>query len=219
MACVEQLRHGSYTRTSAGTRLNVSSFNFLPSTKCLLTCSTPLPMGCWVEAFPSGIWTRIRIKARVPGPEGNGIAMSVNTPEGASAILTPFNDALCCANEAGSPITDENPAMPGETIVVYATGLGLIKPDVAQAQIRFGAKYQGPALNEPLEFVSSLLGGKTANVLATGLKPGAVGVYEVHLELNSSQPTNPLAQLTIAQSDKVSNIATVPVFNPKPASQ
>ena len=172
-----------------------------------------------VEAFPSGIWTRIRLKARVPGPEGNGIAMSVNTPEGASAILTPFNSELCCANEAGSLITEENPAMPGETIVVYATGLGLILPDYARSFIQFGLRYQGPALNQPEEFVSSLLGGKTANVLATGLKPGTVGVYEVHLELNSGQPTNPLSQLTIAQSDKVSNIVTVPVFNPRPASE
>jgi uncharacterized protein (TIGR03437 family) len=172
-----------------------------------------------VEAFPSGIWTRVRLKARVPGPEGIGIAISVSTPEGASAILTPFNSELCCANEAGSLITEENPAVPGETIVVYAAGLGLIKPDAAQAAIQFGAKYKGPALNEPQEFVSSLLGGKTANVLATGLKPGAVGIYEVHLELNSGQPTNPLAQLTIAQTDKVSNIVTVPVFNPVPASQ
>jgi uncharacterized protein (TIGR03437 family) len=169
-----------------------------------------------VEAFPSSIWTRIRLRARVPGPIGNGIAMGVDTPEGASAILTPFNSGLCCANEAGSLVTDENPAMPGETIVVFATGLGMIKPDFARGQIVFGAKYTGPADNEPEEFVSSLLGGKTANVLATGLMPGAVGVYEVHLELNSGQSTNPLSQLTIAQSDRVSNIVTVPVFNPKP---
>ncbi|MFB3777897.1 MAG: hypothetical protein ACE141_09800 [Bryobacteraceae bacterium] len=172
-----------------------------------------------VEAFPSSIWTRIRLRARVPGPIGNGIAIGVDTPEGASAILTPFNSELCCANEAGSLITDENPAMPGETIVIYATGLGMIKPDVAQAAIRFGTKYTGPALNQPEEFVSSLLGGKTANVLATGLKPGAVGIYEVHLELNSGQPTNPLSQLTIAQSDKVSNIATIPVYNPRAGSE
>ncbi len=172
-----------------------------------------------VAAFPSSIWTRIRLKSRVPGPEGNGIKISVNTPEGASAILTPFNEALCCASEAGSLVTDDNPAQPGETIVVYATGLGLIQPDTAQAAIRFGAKYQGPQFSQPQEFVSSLAGGKTANVLATGLKPGAVGIYEVHLELNSGQPTDPFAQVTIAQSEYVSNIVTVPVYNPSPPTQ
>ncbi len=172
-----------------------------------------------VQAFRSNLFTRIRLKARVPGPEGNGIKISINTPEGASAILTPFNEALCCANEAGSLVTQDNPALPGETIVVYATGLGLVTPDAAQAAVRFGLKYTGPEFNTPQDFVSSLLGGKTANVLAANLKPGEVGLYEVHLELNSAQPTNPFAQLTIAQVDRVSNIVTVPVLNPIPLAQ
>jgi hypothetical protein len=172
-----------------------------------------------VEAFRSNIWTRIRLKARVPGPVGNGIKISIDTPEGASAVLTPFNEALCCANEAGSLVTEDNPAAPGETIVVYATGLGLVVPEAAQAAVRFGFKYTGPEFNTPQEFVSSLAGGKTANVLSSNLKPGEVGVYEVHLELNSSQPSNPFAQLTIAQAEYVSNIVTIPVYNPAPASQ
>ena len=117
-------------------------------------------------------------------------------------------------NEAGSLITEDNPALPGETIVVYATGLGLVKPADAQSLVHTGVKYEGPEFNEPLEFVSSLAGGKTANVLATGLKPGMIGIYEVHLELNSGQPTDPLTQVTIAQSQYVSNVVTIPVFNP-----
>ena len=62
-----------------------------------------------------------------------------------------------------------------------------------------------------------MLNGKTANVLSAGLKPGWIGVYEVHLELNTDIPTNPETQLTIAQDLYVSNIITFPVFNPKPA--
>ncbi len=167
-----------------------------------------------VEAYPSSIWTRIRLRARIPGPQANGVRISVSSPEGTSVIVTPFNEALCCANEAGSLVTEDNPALPGGTIVVYATGLGLIRPDEAQQLVRTGVKYTGPAFNEPVEFVSSLAGGKTANVLATGLKPGSIGIYEVHLELNSGQETNPFTQLTIAQSDYISNVVTIPVFNP-----
>jgi len=167
-----------------------------------------------VEAFPSSIWTRVRLRARVPGPEGNNIKFSANVPEGSSVVMTAFNQTLCCANEAGSLVTEDNPAMPGETIVIFATGLGLIKPEQANAMVRTGYTYEGPAFNEPREFVSSMAGGKTANVLACGMKPGAIGIYEVHLELNSAQPTNPMTQLTISQSDKVSNIVTIPVYNP-----
>ena len=133
-------------------------------------------------------------------------------------ILTATTPGLCCANVAYSRVTEQNPALPGETIIVYATGLGLVKPEEAKQAIVTGSKYNGPVLNEPVEFVSALAGGKTANVLLAGLKPGAIGIYEVHLELNSDLPTNPLTQVTIAQDVYVSNIVTFPVFNPTPAT-
>jgi uncharacterized protein (TIGR03437 family) len=168
-----------------------------------------------VEAYASGLFTRIRLRARVPGPAGNGIRIGNATVEGGSAIISPFNGGLCCANQAGSLVTPQNPALPGETILIYATGLGVVKPDLARLAVKTGSKYDGLVLNEPLAFVSSMAGGKTANVLYTGMKNGTFALYEVHLELNSSQPTNPLTQLTIAQDIYVSNIATIPVFNPE----
>ena len=171
-----------------------------------------------VEAYPAGIFTRVRLRAKVAGPEGNGIVYSGNAAEGAQVILTATTPALCCANVAGARVTPSNPALPGETIVVLATGLGLVKPDDARYAIQTGGKYWGPLLNEPVEFVSSLAGGKTANVLYCGLQRGSIGIYEVHLELNSDIPTNPVTQLTIAQDVYVSNIVTVPVFNPNPSS-
>jgi uncharacterized protein (TIGR03437 family) len=171
-----------------------------------------------VEAYASGLFTRIRLRARVPGPAGNGIKIGSATVEDGSTIISPFNNGLCCANQAGSLVTAQNPALPGETILIYATGLGVVKPDLARLAVKTGSKYDGLVLNEPLAFVSSLVGGKTANVLYTGMKNGTFALYEVHLELNSSQPTNPLTQMTIAQDIYVSNIATIPVFSPEGVS-
>ena len=64
-----------------------------------------------------------------------------------------------------------------------------------------------------------LAGGKTANVLFSGLRKGTVGVYEVHLELNADLPTNPKTNVTIAQSFQVSNIFTIPLVNPNPDAE
>ncbi len=171
-----------------------------------------------VIAYKAGVFTRIRLRARVPGPAGNGIKYSASGADGGTLILTATTSALCCASQAYSRVTAENPALPGETIVVYATGLGLVKPEEINATLVTGSQYTGPVYNEPLEFVSSLAGAKTANVLYAGLKPGAIGLYEVQLELNSDIPTNPNTQLTIAQSYYVSNIIAFPVVNPKPAN-
>ena len=125
--------------------------------------------------------------------------------------MTATTARLCCANSG--PVTEENPALPGENIILLATGLGLVKDGNKEFQYT-GRPYNGPALNDPSEFVSSLAGGKTANVLSAGMKPGTVGVFEVVLELNSDIPTDPKTQVTIAQDVFVSNIVTFPVLNP-----
>ena len=108
-------------------------------------------------------------------------------------------------------MTKDKPAIPGETITVYATGLGLIQTPMRGYES--GRRYDGP-INSPVEFVSSLAGGKTANVLLASPLPGSVGVFQVQLELNSDLPTDPLTQLTIAQFVYVSNIVTFPVTKP-----
>lgn len=164
-----------------------------------------------VTASAAGVFTRVRLRAKVAGPEGNDIPIATRVQDGAQVILTATNSGTCCANQAGARVTNDNPAVPGETIVVLGTGLGLVNPVDAQLQVATGFRYNGPEINRPNEFVSSLAGGKTANVLYAGLAQGMVGVYEVHLELNSDLPTNPQTQITIAQDIYVSNIVTFPV--------
>jgi hypothetical protein len=167
-----------------------------------------------VEALAAGVFTRIRLLAKQLGEAGNGIPYSAKASEGAQVIMTPTTPALCCANTEGALVTEANPARPGETIVLTATGLGVLNDPDHNALIRTGFAYTGPAMNQPLEFVSSLAGGKTANVLYAALKPGAIGIYELHLELNSDLPTNSKTQVTIAQDIYVSNVVTFAVKNP-----
>jgi uncharacterized protein (TIGR03437 family) len=171
-----------------------------------------------VVAVPEAAFHRIQLRAKVPGPEGNGITFSATTDMGDNGnlflILTNLSNVLCCANRAGTPVTQANPAVPGETILVYATGLGTIEPAAATQAENTGGKYKGPALNDPRAFVSSLAGGSTANVISANLAPGMVGVYEVRLELGLGTPASPLTQLTISQDIYTSNIVTIPVVTP-----
>ena len=171
-----------------------------------------------VVAVPEPAFHRIQLRAKVAGPEGNGITFSATTDMGDNAnlflILTNLSNSLCCANRAGTPVTQGNPAVPGETILVYATGLGTIEPAEATQAENTGGKYKGPALNDPRAFVSSLAGGSSANVISANLAPGMVGVYEVRLELGLGTPASPLTQLTISQDIYTSNIVTIPVVTP-----
>ena len=172
-----------------------------------------------VEAFAAGQFNRIRLRARFEGPQGNGIPYNKETSDGASVVLTATTSALCCANVAGARVTVDNPAIAGSIITVFATGLGLVEPEEAREQMVTGQAYDGPEINRAAEFVSSLAGGRTANVLFAGLERGTIGLYRVDLQLNQGLPTNPITGFTIAQGFQVSNIATIPVFNPDPGAQ
>jgi uncharacterized protein (TIGR03437 family) len=184
-----------------------------------------------VIASPSSAFTRIVIRAKVPGPQGNGIALAASvvgqtttsstgttTTATATETMTAINTSLCCANLAGAPVTQDNPAVPGELIGVYATGLGIVVPDAARLAIVDGTAYSGPSLNNANSSVSSIIGGSTANVLYAGLQVGAIGVYYVVLQLSSTLPTNPVTQITIAQDIYTSNIAYIPVVSSNPAN-
>jgi uncharacterized protein (TIGR03437 family) len=184
-----------------------------------------------VVAAPSGSFTRIVLRAKVPGSEGNGLSISASANGGTftsstgvvttgtpTETMTAINSFLCCANVAGAPVNADNPAQPGELIGIFATGLGLVGPASALASIQDGVAYSGPALNDPNSSVSSIIGGSTGNVLYAGLQVGAIGVYYVVLQLDSGLPTNPITQVTISQDIYTSNIVYIPVVSPNPAN-
>jgi len=174
-----------------------------------------------VSASPAGVFDRIILQARVQGPEGNSItyagsSSSVSTGTG-SVIITPLGPSLCCANVKGAPVTVDNPALPGETVIVYAPGVGLpVLTGGNESLITTGAAYpQGGPITAPAQFMNSVAGGSTADVLQATLKPGSVGLFEVLLHLNSGISTNQYASLTIAQGFYVSNVVTLPIYNPQ----
>ena len=166
-----------------------------------------------VTATPSGEFDRIILTARVQGPEGNGLAYNASASATATVIMTAIGSNLCCASIANSPISPESPAVPGEMIYVYATGLGLpVLNDGNKGLIQTGTQYpvDGP-VTTPASFVNAIAGGKTADVISATLQPGSVGLYQVLLHLNPDLVTDPYAQLTIAQDVFVSNIVTMPI--------
>jgi uncharacterized protein (TIGR03437 family) len=167
-----------------------------------------------VTASAAGEFTRIILTAKVGGPAGNGIPVTATVSTNAALVITPLgNGSTCCANIAGAPITPDNPAVPGEVITIYATGIGIttLEDHVTQAGVT-GQAYQGPVLNIPENNVDNAqVGGTTANVLFAGLQPGTLGVYVVQLQINDNLPTNTQTQMWIAQNVFTSNIVTIPI--------
>ncbi len=168
-----------------------------------------------VTAIAAGQYTRIILTAKVVGPDGNGITVATAGSTSAQLALTALQTATCCASTAGSQVTVDNPAVPGEIISIFATGIGLVQTGDPNFMANTGIVYNGTAQNSPTQPVDDAqLGGTTANVLNAGLKPGLLGVYEVQLQISPTLPTNPQTQLFIAQNVFTSNIVTIPVKAP-----
>jgi uncharacterized protein (TIGR03437 family) len=100
----------------------------------------------------------------------------------------------------GVPITDENPAAPGEVVTVWANGLGLV--GAADAALIDG---------DTVFPVSALVNGEPAEVLSARLPRGAVGIYEVVVALPGGIAVSDEVRLQLVENGVPSNTVIFPV--------
>jgi uncharacterized protein (TIGR03437 family) len=159
----------------------------------------------------------VKLSARVSGKEGNKITFSAASSDETVIRTSVRQLTLCCGNLPFSLITEENPAVPGEIITVFASGLGLTSPLPGTANLASGQPTPAsPLFQAPyafLDFVSSLIGvnESAATIQFAGLMPGFVGIYQINLKIFEGLPDNPRTPLTIAQRSFISNTVTIPV--------
>lgn len=166
-----------------------------------------------VTASLAGAFSRIVLMAKQPGAAGNGIPISTSVSSSATVGLTAETNATCCNVTPGSAITTGNPAVPGETISVSATGLGVVSDytNTAQNHTVAGQPYNGPVPNNAVNSVFATINGTTAELVSAGLPTGSYSIYQVQIVVPSTLTTNALSQLYIAQNAFVSNIVTLAV--------
>jgi uncharacterized protein (TIGR03437 family) len=232
---------GTVTVGGVSYNYTVTATDTLESVRDAFVALINADAGSPVTAYAAGVFTRIRLQSKIPGPDGNGTPISTNvtTPAtntaGVLLLLTATNTQLCCASAAGTMITPANPAVPGETINIITTGLGLVcssgitnaidfelnyigfcttNPDPALSALVDGVPYAGPPVNAPIGSVSSLAGGSTAQVIFASYVVGQVGLYQVTLELSPNMTPSLQTQVTISQGLNTSNIVTIPIGSP-----
>jgi uncharacterized protein (TIGR03437 family) len=121
------------------------------------------------------------------------------------------NPTMCCDNIEGAPVTNANPAAPGEIVYLLATGLGITNQNDQDT----GQVFQSTAQHPPAYPVDSIImNGTSGQLISTSLVPGTVGVYYVQIQIANTQSDDLLTQLHIGQQSNVSNIVTFPVLAP-----
>jgi uncharacterized protein (TIGR03437 family) len=126
-------------------------------------------------------------KFEIHFPDGsisNGVQQDVHIAS-PNILAAPYGDPAECQaavfhSGTGIPADAKDPASAGETVEIYATGLGPTKPEVQVGM---------PAPDSPLATllfpVTVLMGGMPATVTFAGLTPGLIGIYQINAKIPS----------------------------------
>ena len=145
------------------------------------------------NGVPSDIRT-VRIKNGTPGvytsPAGGiGYAVAQHVEDNSYATVTP-----------------QNPARPGETILVYLTGLGDVNPPVGDG---ITAPYP-PNLAIAVTTPVAVVDGETAVVQFAGLTPGLIALYAMNVTIPSDIAPGDV-YLDISLPDSYTSQAQIPI--------
>jgi uncharacterized protein (TIGR03437 family) len=136
------------------------------------------------------------VKIRVVREGVTGPEITVTLVDGAPALFQTAAGYAIAAHLDNSAIEPGAPAQAGETIVVYACGLGRTQPNPAPGVIP-----QNAAVIQRLSDLKVYLGGTAidpASILYAGLTPGSAGLYQINLVLPASLETDPEIRVAIA---------------------
>lgn len=100
----------------------------------------------------------------------------------------------------GSVISSQNPARPGDKVILYANGLGATRPRIPAGQIPTGAA----TLERINDFQITLDGNPVdrSDIFYAGAAPGFAGLYQINMRLPENAGRNP--QIRIAIRDTIS---------------
>jgi uncharacterized protein (TIGR03437 family) len=182
-------------RIAPGSLISIYAYNLPSQTAFAEAAPLPTVLG-GVSVLINGIAVPllfvgpVQINAQVPfeiEPGPAFVKLSVNGVLGEQADLEvgstgPGILSLPSTNHALAQNADYtlnsavNPARPGQYVVLYLTGQGLVDPPVAT-----GEAAPSSPLSYPVARVEATIGGRPATVAFAGLAPGLAGVLQVNL--------------------------------------
>ena len=103
-----------------------------------------------------------------------------------------YLDPVVVHGATNALVTPDNPAQPGETVVVYATGVGSVTNAPAS-----GAGSPGSPIANSVVTPSATIGSSPAAMLFAGLTPGFVGLIQFNIRLASTLDPGPRLPLIV----------------------
>jgi uncharacterized protein (TIGR03437 family) len=116
---------------------------------------------------------------------GSGTAtVQINLTAAQPGIFTIDGTQGAALHANFSLVSASQPAAPGETIIVFCTGLGTVNPPVAS-----GAAASGTILSSTVTTYTATIAGANATVAFSGLAPNFVALGQVNLAVPAGAPS------------------------------
>ena len=122
---------------------------------------------------------RVTVRVEYQGSPSAGVSLPV--------LSTHPGLFLAVLNQDGSENAESNPESRGRIVVLYATGQGLVAPEIASGELGPGTE----PFPRPLEPVNVTIGGAPGVLHFAGLAPDFVGLLQINVQIDNSVPPGP----------------------------
>ena len=130
----------------------------------------------------SSVQVRVRNARGVSGTQT--IAITPRSPRLFTQTMDGKGDAIVVHADY-SVVTANSPGTPGETLILFLTGLGAVSPSIAAGQAG-GDGTAGKPLNLVTDPVTVTVGSAAAMVAFKGLAPDYAGLYQINFQVPNS---------------------------------
>jgi uncharacterized protein (TIGR03437 family) len=129
----------------------------------------------------------------------NGVVS--NNVQAAVAAVSP--SVILVTHADGTAVSAANPVMAGETLVIYATGLGPVSPSIST-----GAFATSTVLSNTVNTPAVTIDGAPLNVVFSGLAPGFVGLYQINAQVPATLTS--AGSISVTGAGEVCTVALTP---------
>lgn len=158
---------------------------------------------------PLHLFARSSVRVAVSSGNQTSRVEAVNVEPAAPGIFRIAATGLGAFTHASRPtrlVTTSDPARRGETLILYASGLGATFPEGLE-----GEPAPSDVVSPTLAAVAVTVGEMNAAVLLSGLVPDSSGIYQIILEVPAESPVGNDIPVVVTAGARSSNTARLAV--------
>jgi uncharacterized protein (TIGR03437 family) len=189
-ACVAGFQGGKLNTAMAGAQVSVNGI------AAPIFYATPSQLGIQIPNEVTGSSASVQVSVRGQGSAPQTIPIGTAAP-GIFTVSSDGTGAGIVTHADASLVSAQNPALPGETLIIYATGLGRVSPPVATGALPSGVSSAAlPA--------TVMIDGVQVNPDFAGLSGCCVGLNQINIKV-PAQTHAGTVPVTVSTGANVSN--------------